>query len=134
MMEWIIVILAVALVLSLLFSFRLWRLLTVACRQERMKITFLRNINHEIRVPLKSFRTMAATMAKDDLYLSKSEKRNMSEQLSYNANLIGTLLDEVMMFTEAEDAGHVLSVDSFSPNELCRRCLRLCPRRCSTWQ
>jgi len=90
---------------------------------ERMKQVFLRNVNHEIRVPLKVFHNLAMTIGKDDLYLSKSEKRNISDQLVYNSNLISTFLDEVMLFTGAEEKGHQLWMESFSPNALCRRCL-----------
>jgi len=90
---------------------------------KRMNQVFLRNINHEIRVPLKVFQNLATTIGKDDLYLSKSEKRNISDQLVYNSNLITTFLDEVMLFTGAELKGHKLWMESFSPNALCRRCL-----------
>lgn len=62
-------------------------------------------------------------VGKEDLYLSKNEKRNISDQLNYNANLVETLMDEVMMFTESSNEGHQLHIESFSPNALCRRCL-----------
>jgi len=90
---------------------------------ERMMQAFLRNINNELRIPIKVFHKLANTIGKDDLYLSKSEKRNISEQLVYNSNLITTFLDEVMLFTGAEGKGHKLWLESFSPNALCRRCL-----------
>lgn len=92
-------------------------------KADRMKRAFLGNINHEIRVPLKSMTGLAEMVSKEDLYLSKNEKRDISDQLTYNANLIGTLMDEVMMFTECENEGHEFRAESFSPNALCRRCL-----------
>ncbi|MBP3260167.1 MAG: HAMP domain-containing histidine kinase [Prevotella sp.] len=124
-MGWIaIVILAVALVVALCLLYNRQKALKESRKLEDMKIVFLRNINREIRVPLASFSSVAETLGKDDLYLSKNDKRNMKEQLLYNANLIGTLLDEVMMFTEAEESGHQMQMESFSPNLLCRRCLQ----------
>ncbi len=106
-----------AIVVRLCFSIRHTR------KSERMKQVFIQNIDHEIRVPLKMIHTLADTVGKEDLYLSKNEKRNISEQMVYNSNLIGTLLDEVMMFTGASEYGHKLWMESFSPNALCRRCL-----------
>lgn len=91
-------------------------------RSGRMNRAFLQNISHEISTPLKSVKELAAIVAKEDLYLSKSEKRNISEQMQYNADLISTLLDEMMLFSDCGD-GHQLSDESFSPNALCRRCL-----------
>jgi signal transduction histidine kinase len=124
LMEWILVILAVALAIALLLLLVLWNKMKTFSRQERMRVSFLRNIDHEIRVPLKSFISLASTVGKEDLYLSKSEKRNISEQMVFNANLIGTLVDEMMMFSEASESGHQLLMESFSPNALCRRCLQ----------
>jgi len=90
---------------------------------DRMQKAFLQNISHEIRVPLKVFQHLANTISKEDLYLSKNEKRNISDQLVYNSDLITTLLDEVMMFAGIHQKGHKLWLESFSPNALCRRCL-----------
>lgn len=119
----LIIVLGVALVLALCFLWRMRCEVYAVKKSELMKKTFLKNINHEIRVPLKVFHTLAQTVGKEDLYLSKNEKRNLADQMVYNANLIGTLLDEVMMFSDTEDTGHKLWMESFSPNALCRRCL-----------
>ena len=119
----VIVVLAVALLLAL---FRLWRNQTVLNnlrKGDRMKMAFLNNISHEIRTPLKSVGEMADVVAKPDLYLSKNEKRDIADQLHYNANLISTLLDEVLVFTDSDATGHQLKDEMFSPNALCRRCL-----------
>jgi K+-sensing histidine kinase KdpD len=92
-------------------------------RAERIKKAFLRHISQEVHQPLKVVKKLAGTVAQEDLYLSKNEKRNISEQLNYNANLVNTLMDEVLMFTDAAENGHLLKKESFSPNALCRRCL-----------
>ena len=121
--EVIIVVLSVALLLAV---YRLWRnrsVLSKLRKGDRMKMAFLNNISHEIRTPLKSVHEMADVVAKPDLYLSKNEKLDIADQLHYNANLISTLLDEVLVFTDADAAGHQLKFEMFSPNALCRRCL-----------
>ena len=124
MMEKIlIVVLVVALIGVVLLLQHMMAQLKAARKSERMKLVFLQNMNQEIRVPLKVFHALSKTVGKEDLYLSKNEKRNISEQMAYNANLISTLLDEVMMFTDTDKTGHKMLMESFSPNALCRRCL-----------
>lgn len=119
----VIVVLAVALLLAL-YRLRQNQMEMMQLRKgDRMKSAFLNNINHEIRTPLKSVDEMADIVAKPDLYLSKNEKRDIADQLHYNASLISTLFDELMVFTDADATGHQLKDEMFSPNALCRRCL-----------
>lgn len=92
-------------------------------RENYMKQAFLRNISNEIRTPLKAIGVLSQTVSKEDLYLSKNEKRDIADQLQYNAGLIGTLFDEMMLLSDNEAEGHHLKDESFSPNALCRRCL-----------
>ena len=94
-----------------------------ARKGDRMKTAFLENISHEIRTPLKVLNESADILSREDLYLSKTEKRNISEQLQFNSNLIGTLLDEALVFTDSKAGNRQVSVDTFSPNAVCRRCL-----------
>lgn len=119
----------VGIILLIALACSLWSIKTLKDRlketskSEKMQKAFLTNIHHEICVPLKAVKGMAEVVGKEDLYLSKNEKRNISDQLNYNANLVETLMDEVMMFTESSNEGHQLHIESFSPNALCRRCL-----------
>ncbi len=119
----VIIVLAVVLVVVLVLLVQSRRELKAVKKSERMQQHFLQNINHEFRVPLKVFDNLAETVAKEDTYLSRNDKQNIKEQLRYNAQLIATLVDEVLMFTEAEESKRLLNIQSFSPNALCRRCL-----------
>ncbi len=119
----IVIILSLALLACLGSVISMRRELAAIRKADRMKKAFLMNMDHEIRVPLKVLSGLANIVAKEDLYLSKNEKRNISDQMNYNSNLISTLLDEVMMFSGSGNTGHQMSQESFSPNELCRRCL-----------
>ena len=119
----ILIILAVALIACVVSLCMVGRQLAKVRKYDRMKRAFLNNVSREIRTPLKSVIEMAAVLAKEDLYLSKDEKRNIADQLQYNANLIGTFIDEVLVFTEADTVGHQVKEDMFSPNWLCVRCL-----------
>ncbi len=84
---------------------------------------FLQHVSDEIRQQLKQINELAATISQEDLYLSISEKRDISEQLQYNTHLIATWLDETMLFANEPQEGHQLKLESFSPNGVCRRCL-----------
>lgn len=119
----VIIVLAVALVASIVTLYMAFCRLVKVRKNDRMKRAFLNNVSREIRTPLKSVVEMAAVLSKEDLYLSKDEKRNIADQLQYNANLIGTFIDEVLVFTEADTADHQVKEDTFSPNGLCVRCL-----------
>ncbi len=124
MIYWLVIIiltLAVLLCLYLLWHAKI-KLRDVE-KGDRMKRTFMNNISQEIRSSLQSIETMADTVANEDLFLSKNEKRNIADQMRYNSNLIGTLVDEMLLFVEADNEGHQLKDELFSPNALCRRCL-----------
>ena len=119
----ILIVSLIALLCSLLYILSLRRKISEMMKFNRMKHAFLENINNEMHVPLDAMKGLAETVSKHDLYLSKNEKRNISVQMNYNAELIGTLFDEIVLFSGNSDEGHQLHIDSFSPNELCRRCL-----------
>ena len=123
MLYLVIAILVIALVAAGFRIVSLQKKVREVQKGDHIKRAFLRNIGHEVRTPLKAVQALASTVGKDDLYLSKNEKRDIADQLEYNTNLIGTLLDEVLLFTDSESEGHQLHDDSFSPNALCRRCL-----------
>ncbi len=91
-------------------------------KSDSMKTTFIKVLGREIRTPLHSVSGMAEIISRDDLYLSKSEKKNISDQIKYNTSLIATLLDEVAIYTEGTE-GHHLQDERFSPNQLINRCL-----------
>ena len=84
---------------------------------------FLQHVSDEIRLQLKQLNELATTLGQEDLYLSKNEKRDISEQLLHNTHLIATWLDETLLFANNAGSGHPLKMESFSPNALCRRCL-----------
>lgn len=93
-----------------------------AQKRDRMKTVFIKGLSREIRTHLHSVSGLAEIISKDDLYLSKTEKRTISSQIKYNTSLISTLLDEVAVFSE-ENGGHQLEDERFSPNIVCQHCI-----------
>lgn len=119
----IIIVLAVALLVTLINLSIVYCRLNKVRKNDRMKRAFLNNVGREVRIPLKSVIEMADIVAKEDLFLSKNEKRDIADQLQYNANLISTFVDEVLVFTEADTEGRQVKEELFSPNGLCVRCM-----------
>lgn len=92
-------------------------------KSDKMKGYFIRALSREIRTPLHSVSGLAEIISKDDLYLSKEEKKNITDQINYNTNMIATLLDEVSIYSDANNGGHMIQNERLSPNLMCQRCL-----------
>ncbi len=119
----IIIILSLVVLVCLYMIWNAKMEMKEVAKNDRMKRTFMNNISHEVRTSLASIRGMADTVANEALFLSKNEKRDIADQMRYNSNMIDTLIDEMLLFVEADNEGHQLKDELFSPNALCRRCL-----------
>lgn len=87
-----------------------------------VRTAFLKGLIREVRTHLHSVGGLSEIISKDDLYLSKSEKRHITTQIKYNTSLISTLLDELSILSDVH-GGHQLKDERFSPNILCERCI-----------
>lgn len=122
-MIWVIVILVVICLALVVWLKAVYMQLYGIRRADKLKAAFIKAIARELRTPLHSVSGLAEVIAKEDLYLSKGEKRNISEQILYNARMISTLLDEVSIYSEDGSRGHQLEDERFSPNRLCQACI-----------
>ena len=96
---WIVIIVLVVICLLLVLRLKSQQILLSEHRNsDKKKSAFIKALAREIRTPLHSVSGLAEIISKDDLYLSKEEKKNISSQIKYNANLISTLLDEVSVY------------------------------------
>lgn len=104
---------------------RIWKL-TAELNRERRKSSknsaFIRNLSKEIQTPLKSINHNAEIVAREDIYLSKDEKKTIAGQMAYNVNLITTLLDEMKGCVDS-DGGREVRQELFSLTLMCRRCV-----------
>ena len=118
----LVIVLAIVSVCLLLQIKRMRTVLSECNKADYMKTAFVKALAREIRTPLHSVSGLAEVIAKDDLYLSKGEKKSIATQIRYNTDLIATLLDEVTFFS-THGEGRELRTDRFSPNLLCQRCI-----------
>lgn len=123
LMIWVVIILIVICLALVLRLKAVQTQLSDLHRSDNLKAAFIRSMAREIRTPLHSVSGLAEVISKEDLYLSKGEKRNISEQIQYNARMISTLLDEVSIYSEDGSRGHQLEDERFSPNRLCQACI-----------
>lgn len=93
-----------------------------ARKSDNMKSAFLTKFNNEIRTPINGVSGLAGMLSRDDLYLSKSEKKSISAQILHNINIISTLIEECMVFSHG-GGGHYIEKESFNPNMLCMKCI-----------
>ena len=91
-------------------------------KSRSVRTAFLKGLIREVRTHLHSVGGLSEIISKDDLYLSKSEKRHITTQIKYNTSLISTLLDELSILSDVH-GGHKLKDERFSPNILCERCI-----------
>jgi signal transduction histidine kinase len=122
-MIWVVIILIVICLALVLRLKAVQTQMSDLHRSDKLKAAFIRSMAREIRTPLHSVSGLADVISREDLYLSKGEKRNISEQIQYNARMISTLLDEVSIYSEDGSRGHQLEDERFSPNRLCQACI-----------
>jgi len=119
----LVILLAVACLFCLLLLRRQGEQVAALKKSSKVKSALIRAMSREIRTSLQSVNSMAEIVSKDDLYLSKGEKKSISERLLYDIDLISTLLDEVSAYIDESQGGHALHDERFSPNLLCQHCI-----------
>ena len=122
-MIWVIIILIIICLVLVIRLKAIQTNLSNLRKSDKLKAAFIKAMARELRTPLHSVSGLAEIISKEDLYLSKDEKKNISEQIKYIARMISTLLDEVSIYSEDGSRGHVLEDERFSPNRLCQACI-----------
>ena len=121
---WAVIIILVVLCLTLIASLIKEHARVKTFRQsDEMKTLFIDALAREIRTPLHSVSGLAEIISKEDLYLSKEDKKNISDQILYNARLIDTVLNEVSLFSDEGGNVRTMKNERFSPNRVCMTCI-----------
>ncbi|MBR0180064.1 MAG: HAMP domain-containing histidine kinase [Prevotella sp.] len=93
----------------------------------RMKTTFINNMSHEIRTPLNAIRGFSSLLCEPGIEISDEEREDAKERISYNVDLITTIVDEVLELANSESEHSVKPDSELSDvmiNVLCRKQLR----------
>ena len=92
----------------------------------RMKSAFINNMSHEIRTPLNAIGGFSSVLCQPGIDLSEEEKENMRERITYNVELITTIVNEVLEFSKTESEKSRRPDSEMSDvliNDLCRKLL-----------
>ena len=93
----------------------------------RMKTAFINNMSHEIRTPLNAIRGFSSLLCEPGIEISDEEREDAKERISYNVDLITTIVDEVLELANSESENIVKPDSELSDvmiNVLCRKQLR----------
>ena len=93
----------------------------------RMKTAFINNMSHEIRTPLNAVGGFSSLLCEPGIELSEEEKKDAKERITYNVDLITTIIDELLELANSESERSMKPDSEMSDvmiNVLCRKLLR----------
>ena len=91
-----------------------------------MKSAFINNMSHEIRTPLNAIGGFSSVLCQPGIELSEEEKKNMREHITYNVELITTIVNEVLELSKSESEKSLRpdsEMTDVAINDLCRKLL-----------
>jgi len=93
----------------------------------RMKTAFINNMSHEIRTPLNAVGGFSSLLCEPGIELNEEEKKDAKERITYNVDLITTIIDELLEMANSESERSMKPDSEMSDvmiNVLCRKLLR----------
>lgn len=73
-----------------------------ALESDKMKAAFIQNISHEIRTPLNIINGYAQVLSSPSFELSDDERKEISQTVMHNTNIITTLVNETLELSSTE--------------------------------
>jgi signal transduction histidine kinase len=92
----------------------------------RMKSAFIDNMSHEIRTPLNAIGGFSGVLCQPGIDLSEDEKKDIQDRITYNVDLITTIVNEVLELSKSESEKNLRPDSEMSDvmiNGLCRKLL-----------
>ena len=74
----------------------------LALESDHMKTAFISNISHEVRTPLNIISGFAQVLSDPDMDIDVGERRKLAKEMTKNARLITTLVDEMLGMSLSE--------------------------------
>lgn len=135
--NWIIGICVAFLIIYIMGRRRLVRIIwdknkklqvALECAEEssRMKSAFIDNMSHEIRTPLNAIGGFSGVLCQPGIDLSEDEKKDIQDRITYNVDLITTIVNEVLELSKSESEKNLRPDSEMSDvmiNGLCRKLL-----------
>jgi len=87
---------------------------------EKMKTMFVQNITHEIRTPLNAILGFTDILFNPETELGNEEKAEFKHIIRHNANLLTSLINDILTLSELQSGMARPNVTTFKCNDLCR--------------
>lgn len=91
---------------------------------DKMKTAFIQNISHEVRTPLNIIGGFAQVIADPDLDAGIEERREIAQMTQKNANLITSLIDEMLLISLNDNSEAAKKENLVEVNDLMRDLLQ----------
>ena len=95
-----------------------------ALESDKMKTAFIQNISHEVRTPLNIIGGFAQVISDPDLYAGIEERREIAQMTQKNANLITSLIDEMLLISLNDNSEAAKKENLVEVNDLMRDLLQ----------
>ena len=92
-----------------------------ALESDKLKTAFIRNVSHEVRTPLNIISGFAQVLSNPELDISVSERRQLASDMTKNARLITSLVDEMLGLSLSESSSELKEMDSVKVNSVLRQ-------------
>lgn len=96
----------------------------------QMKDAFIHNMSHEIRTPLNAIVGFAQIITMPDLPLEPEEKEQYKNLICHNADLLTTLVNDILDLAALESGKYSINKQPFYCNELCQMTIASVKHRC----
>ena len=93
-------------------------------RSERMKISFIQNMSHEVRTPLNVISGFAQVISDPDNSMSEEERAEMATRIANSSDHIVRIINEILDVSGKESIHYLDKSDSVICNELARKVLQ----------
>ena len=91
---------------------------------ERMKISFIQNMSHEVRTPLNVISGFAQVISDPDNSMSEEERAEMATRIANSSDHIVRIINEILDVSGKESIHYLDKSDSVICNELARKVLQ----------
>lgn len=92
-----------------------------ANQASKMKSIFVQNISHDIRTPLNAIVGYSQLLGMPDGYLTEEEKTEFAEYINDSADMLTTLIDDVLSIADIEHGMLKVQITDAYPNNICMK-------------
>ncbi|MCQ2213010.1 MAG: sensor histidine kinase [Bacteroidaceae bacterium] len=93
-------------------------------KSDLIKTQFIQNMSHEIRTPMNAIVGFAQLLSLPDGFNTEDEKREYSEYIMNNAEILVMLIDDILDVTDMEHGNFNIALQDVNINQVCQKALK----------